>query len=179
MTQINQNAAPGAASRIVFAAPITLGKHDAAHRDAKMDIRRITDAYSVCGQITAADVPAIAEAGFRLVICNRPDMEVSPAESTTVLRAAVESAGMKWAENSFSSNTLTIGNVETQRELMDAAEGPVFAYCRTGSRCANIWALAEAGQMDTDAIIAAAGAAGYAVDRLRPTIEALAAQRGS
>jgi len=141
------------------------------------DIRMLTADYAVAPQITAADVPAIAEAGFRLVICNRPDFEVSPAESTTVMRAAVEAAGMIWAENSFSSNMLTLGNVEAQRELASGSEGPVLAYCRSGTRSATVWALAQAGRMPVDEILAAAGQAGYPLDRLRPTIEALAAQQ--
>jgi len=143
-----------------------------------MDIRKITDDYSVAPQLSAADIPAVAEAGFVMVICNRPDGEVGPAESTTVMRAAVEEAGMKWAENSFSSNMLTLGNVETQRELIAAAEGPVLAYCRTGTRSATVWALSQAGRISTDEIVDATGAAGYAMDRLRPTIEQLAAQAG-
>lgn len=143
------------------------------------DIRQITADYSVAPQITVADVPAIAEAGFRMVICNRPESEVSPAESTSVMRAAVEAAGMVWAENSFSSNMLTLGNVEAQRELAAGADGPVLAYCRSGTRSATVWALAQAGQMAAEDIIAAAGRAGYPMDGLRPTIEALAAQQAS
>ena len=142
------------------------------------DIYKITDEYSVAPQLRASDIPAIAEAGFRLVICNRPDMEVGPSESTAVLRAAVEEAGMAWAENSFSSNMLTLGNVEAQRELTKAAEGPVLAYCRSGSRCATVWALAQAGQMPTDEIIASTARAGFPMDRLRGTIDQLAAQSG-
>ena len=40
-----------------------------------MDIRKITDEFSVSPQIRVADVAAIAAAGFRAVICNRPDGE--------------------------------------------------------------------------------------------------------
>jgi uncharacterized protein (TIGR01244 family) len=141
-----------------------------------MDIRKISADYSVAPQLSPADIPAVAEAGFRLVICNRPDAEVGPTESTAVMRAAVEAAGMAWAENSFSSNMLTLGNVEAQRELADGAQGPVLAYCRTGTRSATVWALAQAGRMPVDEILAATGKAGYEMDRLRPTIEGLAEQ---
>lgn len=142
-----------------------------------VDIRKITDDYSVAPQLTPADVPGIAAAGFRLVICNRPDAESAPSEGTAVMRAAVEEAGLTWAENSFSSNMLTLGNVEAQRELADGAEGPVLAYCRSGTRSATVWALAQAGRMPTDEILAATGQAGYPMDRLKPTIEALADQQ--
>ncbi|MCX8227546.1 MAG: sulfur transferase domain-containing protein, partial [Sulfitobacter sp.] len=40
-----------------------------------MDIKRITDKVSVSPQITVSDMGAIKEAGFRVIICNRPDRE--------------------------------------------------------------------------------------------------------
>ena len=40
-----------------------------------MDLRKITDDFSVSPQITPEDVPAIAQAGFRTILCNRPDGE--------------------------------------------------------------------------------------------------------
>ena len=42
-----------------------------------MDIRKITATFSVTGQIAPADLPAIAQAGFRAIICNRPDGEAA------------------------------------------------------------------------------------------------------
>ena len=44
-----------------------------------MDIRQITPDYFVSPQIDPADLPAIAEAGFTRVICNRPDAENPPS----------------------------------------------------------------------------------------------------
>lgn len=40
-----------------------------------MDIQSLTAELSVATQIVAADLRAIAEAGFRSVVCNRPDGE--------------------------------------------------------------------------------------------------------
>lgn len=44
-----------------------------------MDIKQLSTNYAVSPQIDAADVVAIARAGFKTIICNRPDMEVPPA----------------------------------------------------------------------------------------------------
>jgi len=38
-----------------------------------MDIRQLSPQYAVSPQIDASDVPAIAEAGFGTIICNRPN----------------------------------------------------------------------------------------------------------
>ena len=40
-----------------------------------MQLNKVTDALSVSPQITAEDVAAIRDAGFRAIICNRPDGE--------------------------------------------------------------------------------------------------------
>jgi uncharacterized protein (TIGR01244 family) len=42
-----------------------------------MQINTLSDTYSVSPQIDICDVPSIAEAGFKSVICNRPDQEKS------------------------------------------------------------------------------------------------------
>ena len=40
-----------------------------------MHITQISQDFSVSPQITAADVAEIANAGFKSIICNRPDFE--------------------------------------------------------------------------------------------------------
>ena len=40
-----------------------------------MHITQISQDFSVSPQITAADVTEIANAGFKSIICNRPDFE--------------------------------------------------------------------------------------------------------
>ena len=46
-----------------------------------MEYRQITDEYAVSGQIAADDIAAIKAAGFRSIICNRPDDE-QPGQPT-------------------------------------------------------------------------------------------------
>ncbi|TIO54795.1 MAG: TIGR01244 family phosphatase, partial [Mesorhizobium sp.] len=40
-----------------------------------MEYRQISEDYSVSGQIQPEDIVAIKDAGFKSVICNRPDDE--------------------------------------------------------------------------------------------------------
>ncbi|MDO9488770.1 MAG: sulfur transferase domain-containing protein, partial [Sphingomonadaceae bacterium] len=56
------------------------------------------------------------------------------------------------------------------------AAGPVLAFCRSGTRSTNLWALASAAQGgDAEAIVAAAGGAGYDVSGMMPTLRQLSA----
>jgi uncharacterized protein (TIGR01244 family) len=139
-----------------------------------MDIRQISSDYAVSPQITPGDVPAIAAAGFRGIICNRPDAEVSPDLQAAAVRAAAESAGLSFTENPVTHQTLNMDMVAAQSAAMAAAGGPVLAYCASGTRSSIVWSLGQAGTQPTDDIIAATARCGYDLAGLRPRIEALA-----
>lgn len=139
-----------------------------------MDIRKLTDDYAVAPQIDPADATSIAEAGYAMVICNRPDAENPPELAMAQLRAAVERAGMTFVDNAFSGPTFGPEHVEAQASALQAATGPVLAYCASGNRSAIVWALAEAGRLSADEMIANAARHGYQLEGLRPQIEARA-----
>lgn len=143
-----------------------------------MDIRPITPRYAVSPQIEPSDLSAIAEAGFRLVICNRPDAEIPPQLHAETMRAAAEAAGLDFAILPLTHQTMTPENVARQLDLVDQAGGPVLAYCASGTRCTVIWALGMAGQMSSDDILKTAADAGYQLENLRPALTALAEGRG-
>ena len=67
--------------------------------------------------------------------------------------------------------TMTPDNVVKQFEMVDAAEGPVLAYCASGTRCTVIWALSQAGKASADEILGTAAQAGYMLEQLRPHLE--------
>ncbi|MGY6635245.1 MAG: TIGR01244 family sulfur transferase [Alkalilacustris sp.] len=143
-----------------------------------MEIRPLSDTYAVSPQITPEDVPALAAAGYTTVICNRPDAENPPDLAAARLRAAVEGAGMTFVENPFDATTLSPAHVDAQGAAIEAAPGPVLAYCASGNRSSVAWALSQAGRQPADALIGAAARHGYRLEGLRPQLEALAAGRG-
>ncbi|WP_422072721.1 TIGR01244 family sulfur transferase [Tranquillimonas rosea] len=136
-----------------------------------MEIRTITPAYAVSPQITPEDVPALAEAGYKVIICNRPDSEVGPDENAAAVRAAAEAAGLAFHDNPVVNGALTEDNVTTQGKVLSEAGGPVFAYCRSGTRCTIVWALSQAEHASPDDLIETAGRAGYDIAGLRPQLE--------
>lgn len=141
-----------------------------------MDARPLTDRYSVSPQISADTVPDIAAAGYTTVICNRPDGEVPPHLQAAAIRAAVEAAGLEFVELALTHETMTPDNAAHQRALVDAAPGPVLAYCASGTRCTVIWALGAAADGNVDDILGRAQAAGYQLEGLRPALAGLAAR---
>ena len=142
-----------------------------------MQINTLSDTYSVSPQIDICDVPRIAEAGFKSVICNRPDQENPEPRQTGAIKAAVQAAGMEFAENVFDSSSFGPDKIEQQAELLAQLPSPVFAYCASGNRCAIVWAFAQAGRIATDHILDATSRAGYPLAHLRPQLEILALNR--
>lgn len=126
-----------------------------------MDIRRITDEFSVAPQIAAQDVPAIAAAGFRAVICNRPDGEASEQPCCQEIEDAVTAAGLAWRSQPVRTGGVTLEDAEAFAALMDELPKPVLAYCRSGTRCATLWSLSQAGKRPLPDILARTQAAGY------------------
>ncbi len=111
-----------------------------------MEYRQITEDYSVSGQIQPEEVAAIKAAGFKSVICNRPDDEQPGQPSADTVKAAVEAAGLTFRYIPVISGQITAQNVEDQAEALDELEGPVFAYCRSGARCTNLYMLVQQGK---------------------------------
>ncbi|MCX8507293.1 MAG: TIGR01244 family sulfur transferase [Rhodobacteraceae bacterium] len=131
-----------------------------------MEFRPLTDRYTVSPQITPADVAAIKAAGFVRVICNRPDGEIPPDLHAALMRQAVEAAGLEFVENQIVPGNFSPDIVALQAQAMQA-DGPVFAYCASGNRCSHVWALAQAGQVPADMLIATAARWGYNLEPIR------------
>ncbi|WP_299298087.1 TIGR01244 family sulfur transferase [uncultured Tateyamaria sp.] len=144
-----------------------------------MDIRQITPQYFVAPQVDPADMVDIAAAGITTVICNRPDEEVPPAFQADAVEAAVLAAGMQFVRLPLTHQTMTPENVLLQANTASDADGPVLAYCASGTRSTVVWCLGQAGQMPTAEILATAQRGGYDLGALTPTLEALAQNAAS
>ncbi len=140
-----------------------------------MDIRTLTPTYHVSPQIEPAELSTLASEGFTTVICNRPDGEVPPSHQAAAIEAAAREAGLDFHALPLTHQTLNPENVARHRDLVAQANGKVLAYCASGTRSTIVWALGQAGARPVEEILAAAQAAGYQLDNIRPTLEAIAA----
>ena len=81
---------------------------------------------------------------------------------------------MTFVVNPVFPGQLTMENVDTQRAAIDGARGKVLAYCASGNRSSIVWALANAGRVPTDTMIAAGAQYGYQLGQFREMIDRLA-----
>lgn len=108
-----------------------------------MDIRQLNEDISVTGQITADDVAAISAAGFKSVICNRPDAESAGQPEADGIATAVKAAGLDYRFIPVVSGAITQENVTDMAAALQAMPRPVLAYCRSGGRCTNLFMLVQ------------------------------------
>ncbi len=108
-----------------------------------MDYRQIAENYSVSGQITPEDIAMVKDAGFKSIICNRPDDEQPGQPSADVIKAAAEAAGLDFRYVPVISGQMTEDDVIDQAAALKEVPGPVFAYCRSGARSTNLYAMVQ------------------------------------
>ncbi|WP_371420824.1 TIGR01244 family sulfur transferase [Tardiphaga sp.] len=135
-----------------------------------MPFKFLTPSLSVSPQLTQADVADAAQQEFRAIIDNRPDGEEPGQLSAAEMETLAQSHGMGFAH--VPTIPGKIGDVEVAQMVSALArlEGPVLAYCRTGTRSTTLWALSQAGVQPADTIIATASRAGYDLEVLRPRL---------
>jgi uncharacterized protein (TIGR01244 family) len=96
---------------------------------------------SVAGRLDRADIDALARAGVRTIVNNRPDGEDPgqlPAAEAEQLAAA---HGIAYHHIPITAATLTRGDVDAFAATLRDAAQPVVAHCRSGTRSALLWAL--------------------------------------
>jgi uncharacterized protein (TIGR01244 family) len=104
-----------------------------------MTPQKITDAFTVSPQILASDVAEIAASGFKSVICNRPDGESHDQTPYAQIEAAVRKAGLEWRYVPVVSGAMTQDDVDAMAAALKELPAPVFAYCRSGTRCGVLY----------------------------------------
>ncbi|MCG8506248.1 MAG: TIGR01244 family sulfur transferase [Sphingomonadales bacterium] len=143
-----------------------------------MPFKPITDDFLAAPQLTADEFAEAAEAGVRVVINNRPDGEEPGQIPTAEAAELAAKAGLAYHHIPVVSGQLSIEAVDAFAEVIKDAEGPVLAYCRSGTRSTTLWALTAAlsGAHPPAVLIERAGAAGYDLRPLAQILEDLAAK---
>lgn len=126
-----------------------------------MEIKTLTAGLSVSDQILAADIPALREAGFRAIICNRPDGEAADQPSFDEISGAARDAGIEVVYLPIVSGKVTDADAVAFGQALADLPGPKLAYCRTGTRSATLWSLSQADQRSVADILSVTRAAGY------------------
>ncbi|MET1110986.1 MAG: TIGR01244 family sulfur transferase [Allosphingosinicella sp.] len=116
-------------------------------------------------QLTAGDLDEAAAKGIRLIVNNRPDAEEPGQPSSAELEAAARAAGLNYVHIPV-AGAFAPAQIEAMAEALE--QGPVLAFCRSGTRSTFLWALARARRgASVEESVAAAAAAGYDLGPIR------------
>lgn len=139
--------------------------------------RKLTENMLVSPQLALEDVAAAAASGVVMIINNRPDGEDPDAPQSADIAAAAATAGLNYVEIPVGHSGFSEPQVDAMIAALEQAEGPILAYCRSGTRSTLLWALAAAKQGENpEAIARTAAQAGYDVSPIRAMIDMLAAR---
>jgi len=138
-----------------------------------MDSKQLTPQLHVASQISKDDIPTIAALGFKVILNNRPDGEGEDQPLAAEIEAEAKAHGIEYIYQPVVGTAITDENIENFGATTAANKGPIFAHCRTGTRCTILWMLSQAKNQGADELLATAAKAGYSLEQVRGRLEGL------
>lgn len=135
-----------------------------------MEHRALNQHLSIAPQLAPEDLPALRQAGFRAIICNRPDGESPDQPAFSEIEQEARRLGMKAHYLPTVPQNVTDEQAAAFGALLDELPKPVLGYCRTGRRAATLWALSQADKMPLSEILQTGAGAGMDLTELAPRI---------
>ena len=126
-----------------------------------MELNTLAAGVSASPQIMPDDMQVIKDAGFKAIICNRPDGEGADQPTFQEIADAAKEFGLEAVYQPIVAGKVSDDDAAAFGNALDTLPGPVLAYCRTGTRSATLWSLSQASTLSVADILAATKAAGY------------------
>jgi len=122
-----------------------------------------TSGLSVAGRLDRAEIDALAGAGVRTIVNNRPDGEDPGQLPAAEARRIAEAHGIAYHHIPITAATMSRADVDAFAAVLRGAPAPVVAHCRSGTRSALLWALTRM-QEGANALSLVAEAARHGID---------------
>ena len=95
------------------------------------------------GALDRDAIAALARAGVRTIVNNRPDGEDPGQLPAAEARRIAEAHGIAYRHIPVTAASLTRADVDAFAAALREAPGPIVAHCRSGTRSTLLWALAR------------------------------------
>jgi len=102
---------------------------------------KLTPDFGVSSQISTADLERLRDAGFKSVICARPDAEVGDQPSFESISDAARNLRLEARYLPVQNGAIGEAQVAAFSKIFAHLPKPVVAYCQTGSRAGMLWAM--------------------------------------
>ena len=138
-----------------------------------MKFAKINNELTVSDQITIEDLKEIQAQGYKTIFCNRPDQESEGQLDFSAIEKEAQNLGIKTIHQPVIGSQISNNDIAQFDAYFKAAQKPVFAYCRTGTRCSTLWALSHSKKLPIDEILSNAQNSGYDLSSLRDRLNSL------
>ena len=126
-------------------------------------LAELAPGVSAAGKLDRSDIEALAQAGVRTIVNNRPDGEDPGQLAASEARLIAEAHGIAYHHIPVTAASLSRADVDAFAAVLASAPTPIVAHCRSGTRSSLLWALARMAEgADPAALVATA--ARYGID---------------
>ncbi|HEX8446782.1 MAG TPA: TIGR01244 family sulfur transferase [Sphingomonas sp.] len=130
--------------------------------------RTLDERTAVAGQLMPDDMQAVADAGYCIVINNRPDGEEPGQPTSEEMAEAASAAGLAYHAVPMGQAGISQPMLDETVKILRNAKAPLLAFCRSGTRSTLLWAVARSRLGDDAAtLFDKAGSAGYDLSPVR------------
>jgi uncharacterized protein (TIGR01244 family) len=138
-----------------------------------MKFAKINTELTVSDQITIEDLKEIQAQGYKTIFCNRPDQESEGQLTFLTIEKEAQNLGIKAIHQPVIGGQISDDDIAQFGSSFELAQKPIFAYCRTGTRCSMLWALSHAKTLPIDEILSKAQIAGYDLSPIKDRLNSL------
>lgn len=108
-----------------------------------MELIALTPQLSVRPQVVPEEIAALAKAGFKGIINNRPDGEAPDQPRSDEIEAEASRHGLKYWHIPVVPGQATQADAHAFSQALNDAKGPVVAFCRTGNRSTGLFKMSQ------------------------------------
>jgi len=138
-----------------------------------MKFAKINTELTVSDQITIEDLKEIQAQGYKTIFCNRPDQESEGQLTFLTIEKEAQNLGIKAIHQPVIGGQISDDDIAQFGSSFELAQKPIFAYCRTGTRCSMLWALSHVKTLPIDEILSKAQIAGYDLSPIKDRLNSL------
>jgi uncharacterized protein (TIGR01244 family) len=121
-------------------------------------LMELAPGVTAAGALTRDNIEALAAAGTKIIVNNRPDGEDPGQITADEARRLCETHGIAYHFIPFVAATLTPADIDAFAAVLKNAAGPLVAHCRSGTRSTMVWALTRVREGEDPAALVALGA---------------------
>ncbi|WP_277560174.1 bifunctional protein tyrosine phosphatase family protein/NAD(P)/FAD-dependent oxidoreductase [Acinetobacter beijerinckii] len=135
-----------------------------------MQLKQVNQEFYVADQISQQDVAELASKGIKTIICNRPDGEGADQPNIIEIQEVASTHGIQVEYLPVVSGRVTDEQAEEFKSLYQAAQKPILAFCRSGTRSMTLWGLSQVSGLSIDQMLLVSKMMGYDLQGLVPRI---------